>query len=50
MAMDKDEAFLFIDTHNEKIIKQPADNRFSNLTVNGKFIDIDLLGEEGLSS
>jgi hypothetical protein len=47
MAMDKDEAFLLIDTDNEKILQQPEDKRFSNLTVNGKFIDIDLLGAEG---
>ncbi len=47
MAMDKDEAFLLIDTDNKKILKQPEDNRFSNLRVNGKFIDIDLLGVEG---
>ena len=47
MAMDKDEAYLFIDTDNEKILQQPTDKRFSNLTVKGRFIDLDLLGEEG---
>ena len=46
MAMDKDEAFLLIDTDNKKIIQQPEDMRFSNLTVNGKFINIKMRGEE----
>ena len=47
MAIDKDEAFIIIDTESEKIIQQPKDMRFSNLTVNGKFINIKMRGEEG---
>ena len=47
MAMDKDEAFLLIDTDNKQILQQPDDKRFSNLSVNGRFIDLELLGEEG---
>ena len=47
MAMDQEEAFLLIDTGNEKILQQPKDMRFSNLTVNGKYINIKMRGEEG---
>ncbi|WP_210471186.1 DUF4179 domain-containing protein [Sporosarcina sp. 6E9] len=47
MAMDKEEAFILIDTDNEEILQQPKDNRFSKLTVNGRFINIELRGEEG---
>ena len=46
MAMDKDEAFLLIDTDNKQILQQPDDKRFSDLSVNGRFIDLELLGEE----
>ncbi|MBD7986143.1 DUF4179 domain-containing protein [Sporosarcina sp. Sa2YVA2] len=47
MAMDKNEAFVVIDTEKKKIIRQPPLNLFSNLTVNGSFIEIEMKSEKG---
>lgn len=47
MAMDKEEAFVLIDTKKKEIIDQPKEMRFSNLTVNGTFINIEMKGEKG---
>ncbi|WOV86458.1 DUF4179 domain-containing protein [Sporosarcina oncorhynchi] len=47
MAMDKDEAFVVIDTEKKKIIRQPPLNLFSNLTVSGSFIEIEMKSEKG---
>ena len=49
MAMNKNEAFLLIDTEKEMILQQPKDRRFSNLTVNGKLINMDLRSVKGFS-
>lgn len=46
MAMEKEEAFLMIDTEKEKIIQQPKDKRFSNLTVRGYFVELNLRADE----
>ncbi|MHC8515964.1 DUF4179 domain-containing protein [Sporosarcina sp. ITBMC105] len=48
MAMDKDEAFVVIDTDKKRIIRQPPLNLFSNLTVNGSFIEIEMKSEKGV--
>lgn len=47
-AMDKDEAFVVIDTGKKRIIRQPPLNLFSNLTVNGSFIEIEMKSEKGV--
>lgn len=47
MAMDKDEAFINIDTEKKEIVKQPTDERFGSLKVNGRFIDIEMRGMKG---
>lgn len=47
MAMDKEQAELVINTATGEIVKQPNDERFSNLTVNGKYINIQLEGVKG---
>lgn len=47
-AMDKDEAFVVIDTEKKRIIRQPPLNLFSNLTVNGSFIEIEMKSEKGV--
>lgn len=46
MALDKDDVNIVLDTDNEKIIKQPADNRFSHLKVNGKYLELELRADE----
>ena len=46
MAMEKEEAYLLIDTDKREILKQPKDARFSNLTVLDNNISIDFRGEE----
>ncbi|MBB4824774.1 hypothetical protein HNO89_001998 [Sporosarcina luteola] len=47
MAMDREDAFLIIDTEKAEIIRQPKDQRFSNLAVYGPYIEIELRGEPG---
>lgn len=47
MAMDKDEAFVIIDTEKKEIVHQPDGERFSNLNVHGRFIDIEMRGKKG---
>lgn len=47
MAMDKDEAELIIDTEKQKILKQPRDERFSNLKITGPHLKIELKGGKG---
>jgi hypothetical protein len=46
MAMDKNEAYVLIDTNNKQIIKQPKDVRFSNLTIVGDYLSADFRGEQ----
>ena len=45
MALDKQETKLVIDTESEEIVKQPKDNRFSNVKVRGGELNIDFEGE-----
>ncbi|WP_432355664.1 DUF4179 domain-containing protein [Sporosarcina sp. A2] len=45
MALDKQEIELVIDTASEEIVKQPKDNRFSNVRVSGGELLIDFEGE-----
>ncbi|QTD40128.1 DUF4179 domain-containing protein [Sporosarcina sp. Te-1] len=47
MAMDREEAFIVIDTEKKEVVRQPKDPRFKNLTVNGRFVNIEMLGEAG---
>lgn len=47
MAMDREDAFISIDTDKKEIIRQPKDKRFSNMTVHGAYIEFELRGEEG---
>lgn len=48
MAMDREDAFIIIDTDKKEIIRQPKDKRFSNMTVHGGgYVEFELRGEEG---
>ena len=46
MAMEKEEAYLLIDTDRMQILKQPKDARFSNLTMLDNNISMDFRGEK----
>ncbi|WP_248513964.1 DUF4179 domain-containing protein [Sporosarcina sp. NCCP-2222] len=48
MAMDREDAFIIIDTDKKEIIRQPKDKRFRNMTVHrGGYVEFELRGEEG---
>lgn len=47
MAMDKDDAELIINTETKEILKQPKDERFSNLKIHGSHMEIELKGGKG---
>ncbi|WP_203248008.1 DUF4179 domain-containing protein [Sporosarcina beigongshangi] len=49
MALEKEEAFLVIDTDRIQILQQPKDARFSNLTMLDNHISIDFRGEENFN-
>lgn len=45
MAIDKDEAYILIDTVKQEIIKQPREMKFSNLKISGSAISLEMEGE-----
>ncbi len=49
MAMEKEEAYLLIDTDRMQIIQQPKDARFSNLTRVDNHISMDFRGEKNFN-
>ncbi|WP_342514758.1 DUF4179 domain-containing protein [Sporosarcina sp. FSL K6-1522] len=49
-ALEKDEAYIVIDTEKGVILKQPADKRFSVLTMKSNFIKLALKSEKGYNS
>ncbi|MEK5037406.1 DUF4179 domain-containing protein [Sporosarcina sp. FSL K6-3457] len=49
-AIDKDEAYVVIDTDKGIILEQPADQRFSVIMTNRRFIELFLKGEKGFHS
>ncbi|MFJ7935688.1 DUF4179 domain-containing protein [Sporosarcina sp. NPDC096371] len=49
MAMEKEEAYLLIDTDKREILKQPKDARFSNLTTLDNHISMDFRGEKNFT-
>ena len=49
-ALDKDEAYIVIDTEKGVILEQPADKRFSVITMKSNFIKLALKSEKGYNS
>lgn len=46
MALEKEEAYLLIDTDRMQILQQPKDARFSNMTMLDNHISMDFRGEK----
>lgn len=42
-VIDKLEDFILIDTNSEEIVKQPSDQKFTNLQVKNGMISIDMI-------